>query len=258
MADNDPSQPVKNTNAAIKLTLSWKALAIVLAVCLATAVYFWKPWQNSSGSRKITVSGSYTVKAEPDLFTFSPYFQESGDDVVAVQSSVDKKVTEVVNKLKELGVDEKNIQASSNNYAEPSYLEKDTSVPSGEKQSVTTNLTIILTDKDLSQKVQDYLKSSGAEGATTPYTSFSTNKQKELESQARNEAVSDAKAKAEQTAKELGAKVGKVIEIKDTGNLAYPLAYGKGGDLAATESTVPILGGQQEFTFTVEAIFAIR
>ena len=70
-------------------------------------------------------------------------------------------------------------------------------------------------NKDLAQKVQDYLTTTDPIGQVTPSATFSQGKQKKLENEARAAATKEAKAKAEQMAKNLGFTVGKVKTIND-------------------------------------------
>ncbi len=80
----------------------------------------------------------------------------------------------------------------------------------------TMTLTVtVRDDKDLAQEVQDYLVTTSPSGSITPQVSFSSAKQKVLETEARNKALKDAKSKAEASVKELGAKLGRVITVSD-------------------------------------------
>ena len=118
-------------------------------------------------------------------------------------------------------------------------------------------------NKELSQKVQDYLLTTNPKGSITPQPSFSTAKQKELEDKARTEAVADARKRADTTANGLGTKIGKVLEISE-GNSGgvYPISMMGGAAMSADGSvekqSLAIQPGQDEFSYTVSVTFALK
>ena len=193
---------------SIKLN-AWIICAVLLIANLVT-IGFWQPWNNNSiSSRTIAITGSTTIQAEPDQFVFSPYYQKEGADKTAINTELSDLSKTIVEKLKALGVSDSAIKTDVNSYEYNIYY-------GGTGNSTTTlYITVTLTDKTLAQKVQDYLVTTSPAGSITPQISFSTSKQKQLESSARTDALNDAKAKAEASAKQLGAKLGKVISVTD-------------------------------------------
>ena len=123
------------------------------------------------------------------------------------------------------------------------------------------NLTITVSDKDLAQKVQDYLLTTGPSGQVTPQPGFSESKRKELEDKARDEATKDARSKAEQIAKNTGAKLGKVQSIQDGGNLGQPvpLIYeDKSVSSSDSKQSLQIQPGENELRYTVSVSYYLR
>lgn len=224
-----------------------------LALLAATVgLLIWStPWSEGGEVRKISVSGLGTVKASPDSFVFSPTYEETGTDTSALLASMTAKANEVTDKLMELGVAEEDIALQSSAYNQK-WLD------TGDDQTVSFYLTISVDDKELSQKVQDYLLTTNPAGAISPFPTFSDAKQKDLEKQAREKAIADARSKAETIAEETGVRVGKVITI-DEGSY--------GGDVVTLESrsgvsdsslSLPILTGKQEVTVSVTVSFEIK
>jgi uncharacterized protein YggE len=130
---------------------------------------------------------------------------------------------------------------------------------------VTSNsLTIKVSDKELSQKVQDYLVTTSPFGQVTPYASFSDEKRKSVESSVRSKAIADAKSNAEQTASELGLKVSKVVSISDPQNGVVMPMFTKAADMAVgvaeagTQSSLPVLSGKQDITYVVQVTFELK
>lgn len=229
--------------------------AILLAVIVAMLIV-WKPWNVSTTSKRtITISGEATQKSEPDEYQFSPSYIEKGSDRATTQKNLIDKVNQVITKLKELGVAESDITLNSSTY--------DNYYNDGTNEVTSNSLTVIVSNKDLSQKVQDYLITTSPQGQITPYPTFSTDKRKQLEDDIRVKAIADAKKKASQTASELGAKLGKVVSITDQNNGVMPMAYGGAVSAMAIEdkatvSTLPVLSGKQEVSMTVEVVYEIK
>ncbi|HEU5122014.1 MAG TPA: SIMPL domain-containing protein, partial [Candidatus Saccharimonadales bacterium] len=87
---------------------------------------------------------------------------------------------------------------------------------------------------------------------------FSDARQRELENQARDKAVQDARTKAERTAKDLNASLGNVLEVKDTARFGgIPIAR---DGVGTTESTtnLPVTPGKNSVTFSVDVVFELR
>jgi hypothetical protein len=253
-----------NVNAnTVNLKLDLRYVVIFLLVVIAGMLAFWRPWSSStSADRTISETGDATIKATPDEYVFYPSFESTVSDQTAAKAEVTKTTNEVVDKLKELGVKEEDLTLTVYGYDDYDYTMM--YYPSGEpdKFTASASIEIVVSDKDLAQKVQDYLDTTSAKGQLTPQAQFSESKQAELESQARQEAIDDAKAKAEQSAGLLGAKVGDVLTVSEgSGFDIYPLMR-SGTDATAEDiavsSTLPILPGQNEFSYTVSVTFALR
>ena len=240
-----------------KISLDLRIVTIVLLVIIGILVFLLKPWEPTTSDRTITVSGESSTKTEPDEYQFSPTYQKKGTDRVAIQQELTAKINEIVAKLKELGVDESDITLASSTY--------DNYWNDGTNEITSNSLTISVNNKELSQKVQDYLLTTAPEGQITPYATFSTKKRKEVESTLRSEAIADAKQKAETMVADLGGKVGKVITINDNSSGGvFPMigrAEMSGSAMAVSDSAVsslPILSGKQELNYNVEIIYELR
>lgn len=240
-------------NVTKKALLS--ATYLVLLTAILGLLIWSQPWNasKSSETRKITVSGQATVESEPDLYVFSPYFEVKGTDQEAVRQEISTLANESVNAIKDLGVEEKDITLDASSYDRWYWDDGDEGV-------LNAYITIKVRDKDLAQKVQDYLTSSSAKGQLTSQESFSEDKQKVLESQATEAAIADARGKAEAQARLFGAKLGDVIEVKQNDEVSA-LPYRGIAELQVTDSadtSLPVLPGEQEFTKTIQVVFELR
>lgn len=238
-----------------KMNIDLRIVSAILLVLLIASVVLWKPWQSDS-TRTIVISGEASQKAEPDEFQFSPTYQQKGTDRATIQKELAEKVNAIVSKLKELGVDESDITLASSTY--------DNYWNDGSNEFTSNTVTVVVRDKELSQKVQDYLLTTAPEGQVSPYPTFSTEKRKSVEDQVRTEAIADARKKAESTVSELGAKLGKVVTIEDqAGGGIFPMmGRAEGGmavsDIAVSSSSLPVLPGKQDINYTVRVTYQIK
>jgi uncharacterized protein len=234
-----------------------KYLQILLLIAIFGLVLWSKPWSNSSNiaERTITVTGESTIKATPDEFTFYPYFQETGTDQEEIKTSLTSKANETVQKLKELGVEEKNITVDASSYDRWYYREDETG-------SLSISITIVVPAGDVVQKVQDYLLTLDVKGQISPQATFSQAKQKELDAQAVEEASNDAKSKAETQANLFNAKLGKAIKITQGSDSIF-LGYGYDTVSSSVQEdgaslSLPVLPGQNEYKQTVTVVYELR
>jgi uncharacterized protein YggE len=239
------------------LVLSLLAVA-VLATMLVSG--------SSSGEvRTVSVSGQATLKAVPDEYVFNPTYSFSNNNKDAALADMTKKSEEVTSGLKKLGVDSTAINTNSNGYDSPKYPQPAMMPDSAGSDNTTYSLqmTVTLSNKDQVQKVQDYLLTTSPSGAVSPQATFSTAMRKELESKARNEATKDARSKADQSANNLGFKVGKVKSVDDGSGFGGIMPYDVSGSTAMTreDSTAPSLAvqpGENEFNYSVSVVYEIR
>ncbi len=242
---------------------AWIICAILILANLIT-IGLWQPWVDKSTSdRTIAITGSTTIESAPDQFVFSPYYQKEGTDKTAINKEVSDLSKTIIAKLKALGVKDSAIKTEVNSYDYGMYYAQ-----SGNDTSTSTlNLTVTLKDKTLSQKVQDYLATTEPSGSVTPQITFSTAKQKALESQARSESLADAKQKAETSASQLSAKLGKVIKVTDVAsNSVTPFpwmmgsaekAIGSSADSGASTSYT-IQPGLNEYSFSIAVTYELK
>lgn len=237
---------------ATKLTIDLRIIIGILLVVIGGMFAVWKPWQGTT-ARTVDISGTGSIKAEPNTYVFSPMYQKKGSDRAAIQAELITQVNGVIARLKELGVAESDITLASSTY--------DNYYNDGTAEVTSNNLTISVENKELVQKVQDYLATTSPQGQISPYANFTTEKRKALEAEARLAALKDARSQAESTAKELGLKIGKVIKVGDqqSGGV-YPLAYGEKMMPidASASSGVPVLSGKQEISYTVAVTYELK
>jgi uncharacterized protein YggE len=262
--ENQPttqSESSKREKQTIKIEFNvWWIVAILLAVII-TMIVVWRPWEGQSEGRTVTVSGTTTVKATPDEYTFNPSWQFKNADKSVALNDATEKSTDVVSALKKLGVADSKITTNLGGWE--NYYYYDSALG---KHTYTLTIGVVVPNREIAQKVQDYLTKTEPTGQVTPTATFSQPKQKELESEARTAATKEARAKADEMAKNIGFKIGKVKAINDQGsgggvvfgsNRAVSL-MAQDSVTSSSEASISVQPGENEIEYTVEVTYFIR
>lgn len=242
----------------LTLNLSLKGvLAFVVAFVLGFSLSWWSPWSDSE--RSVSVNGEATLSAAPDEFVFTPYYQKTAATRTEATTAVRTLGDQVVAKIKELGVEESMIKTDISAYDFSIKPEGQTT----DEFQATYAVTVTLSDQELAQKVFDYLLTTESIGAVSPQTTFSDDTRARLKSEARKNAVNNARIQAEEIAGELNKKVGDALSVEEISgfDFDYPFAV-DGRDMASspggTETTTQILPGEQDLTFNVKVVFVLN
>jgi uncharacterized protein YggE len=249
---------VVNAKNKLNLQIDLRIVVGILLAVIAAMLVAWAPWNTSPRSDEtILVTGETVLKAEPDEYTFSPVFQFNNADKTLALSQATKKGEEVVASLKKLGVSESDIKTHLDGYEDKRVAET-----GSDGFTYTFTATIVTDNRELAQKVQDYLTSAGAQGSVSPYATFSEAKRKELEKLARDEATKDARAKADQSAKNLGFSVGRVKSVEDGVGFGDVVPYAEGRavalDSGASSAGLTVQPGENELRYSVIVYYYVR
>ncbi|HEU5187231.1 MAG TPA: SIMPL domain-containing protein [Candidatus Saccharimonadales bacterium] len=243
-----------SSNQKVNLALDLRFVVAALIIVIIAMLLVWRPWSGAN-DRTIEVTGEATLKAVPDEFVFYPSYTFKNADKNAALAELAKKSDEIVAKLKELGVSESGIKTNTATSYDTQLMPDSTVKEDG----YTLQLTVTVGSQELAQKVQNYLVTTTPTGAVSPQPTFSKAKQKELEFTARDRATKDAKQKAEQTATNLGFKLGSVKIIRDGAGFGgiepYPARL-EADQL--TRSGLDLHPGENELSYTVTVTYFIR
>ena len=258
-ASSNHSEPQKNKT---KLIIDYRIISLVLLLTIIAIVFVWRPWSpKTNNDRTVSVTGEASVTATPDEYIFSPSYTFKNNDKTIALANLTKKSNEITEKLKTLGVADKDIKTNSSGY-DYNYFYDD----SAKQATYTLMYTIKVSKTELSQKVQDYITTTSPLGEVSPQASFSDAKRKELENQARDKATKEARAKADQSAKNLGFKVSNVKSVTDGsgfGNIyqPYPFATASNAinDMAKdSSSSLVVQPGENKLQYSVSVVYFIR
>lgn len=251
---NIQSPNVKNK---LSFSLDYKVIVFVLLAIIAAMLVMWKPWSaTAANDRTIEVSGEAKILAEPDEFVFYPAYEVLNADKQAAINELSQKSSGIVNKLKSLGVSDNKIKTDTSGYENFYYGAPD----KPQLPTYTLRLTVTVSTRDTSQKVQDYLVTTSPSGAVSPQPSFSETKAKELESKARDQATKEARTKADQTARNLGFRVGRVKSVQDGNGFGQitPMRSSAAQDIAGSSAGLAVQPGENEIRYTMTVVYYIK
>ena len=239
------------------------AIAAVFILAFSAVSYVGAYSRSVASTHSFSVSAEGEVVGIPDVarFTFSVITQ-GGKDSSSLEKENAEKVNKAVACLKDSGVEKKDIKTESYNltprYTSCYYRAGETCLPSeitGYEISQTTSVKA----RDFS-KVGDLLSGVVLSGANSVSSlSFEIDDQTALENTARSEAITKAREKARQIAKEGNFRLGKLLSVNESNNYPYRL-YGMGGGVAEAvpSAKVSVEPGSQKITITVNLTYEIK
>ncbi len=161
-----------------------------------------------------TVSGKGEITAIPDTATLSLGVTKKANTIQAAQDQVNTIINKLSNDLKSLGVDSKNIKTT--NYSVNPEYDYTTGNQKLTGYNVDTNLQIKITPIDKANQAIDLATKDGATDIGGIQFGLADDKQKQLENQARQQAIDDAKSKAQTLSHQSGIRLGRIVDVQET------------------------------------------
>lgn len=243
-------------------------LAVFLAVETLSA---FKDLRSPNEARStIVVTGEGEAFATPDIANFTYSVSADGDSVGEAQSIVTEKTDTILEALKELGVEEKDIRTTDYSVY-PKYIYESTvcspgfycpqgrQVPDG--YTVSHSVSVKVRNTDDAGKALALVGENGATNVSS--LMFTIDDPNSISEEARSLAISDAKAKAEVLADSLGVSLGRIVDFNDNTYNPWPYAVrNAGGSFAVSEDaampspTIPT--GENKVTSNVTITYEIR
>ncbi len=218
----------------IKQTL----LSTVITFAAVLAVIYFFPWDNVNWgtvsmrpSEVITVTGYAESQEGNQQSSFTAGVSAVGDDKQVTIDEVNKKVADIVEKVKAFGIVDTDIKTQNISIyqnQEPYTSEGGVSKSRLGQWNVSNNVEIILRDVARVDEFSTLLASTGANNVWGP--NFTTGDSREAQKALLAGAIENAKSKAEEAAKATGKKLGKVLSITEAGaDSGYPMSmYDRG------------------------------
>ncbi len=206
----------------------------------------------------VSVRGTGSVSAKPDIANMQVGVQIQNKSLDAAQSEAATKMDAAMKKLKEAGVDDKDVSTAQYN-VEPVTTYHENQPPEVTGFRVTNILNVKLRDISKAGKVIDDLVSSGAN--TIYGLSFGFSDPAALVTQARDQAMKDAGAKADQLARAGGVGLGTPILIEEGLQNVPPVPLDAAPSAGIARGAAPptqINPGQQEVKVEVNVVYSIK
>ncbi|MCC2630876.1 MAG: hypothetical protein K0S38_685 [Candidatus Paceibacter sp.] len=261
--NQETMRPVRNAAIALLVVGS-----IFLAAQTVLAVKSWKLTDDKAGSPEITVSGKGEAFAVPDIATFSYTVTEEGKTVKEAQDKATPKTNAILAFLKGEGIVEKDIRTVGYD-AQPKYdysrkiCPANSICPSSPTiVGYTVSQTIEIKVRDTA-KAGDILSGVGSKGVSTVSgLNFTIDDEDKITAEAREQAIADAKAKAEVLAKDLGVKIVRIKTFQENSG-GIPRFYDakatlEVGNQSAVAPSPEIPMGENKVTSNVQITFEIR
>ncbi len=228
-------------------------------------------------SNTISVTGTGDAYAVPDVATFSFTVNENAKTVSLAQSQATDKINSALKAVRDGGVADKDIQTTSYNISPhydyqnaicpaiasvngtPVYCPPGKQTLTGYDVSQTITVKIRNLDKagDLFASIGS-LKVDNINGLT-----FSVDNPDTIQGQARSLAISNAKAKADTLASQLGVSLVRVVSFTEDSGGSYPrpIMYAMTGAVASSDKAViapEVPTGQQKVSDNVSITYEIQ
>jgi uncharacterized protein len=218
-------------------------LSFILATCALTFA------QAHAADKLVTVAGEATVAVAPDTamirigVTSQDKTAHEAGDVNA------KQMTSVLAAIKDAGVADRDIQTSRLSL-QPQYDPNKAGTARLTGFQATNQVTVRIRDIDKLPAVLDHAISAGANEMSG--IEFVVSEQSKLLDQARDDAIADARRKAELYAKAAGAKLGRVVSITEEGSSPPPRPM-----QAMRAGAVPVAPGEQTLRAVVTVSYEL-
>lgn len=206
----------------------------------------------------LMVSGEGKAYIKPDIAILTLGLRTEGAKSVNVVQQNNAKMNDIIQAVKDLGIDEKDIKTTLYNLS-PLYNYTEAKGRIFQGYSLDQQITVKVRDFD---KISDVLDKATSKGATNVSDlQFTLDNPETAKAEARQKAIDQAKQKAADMAKSAGLRIMRLVNISENYNNYPQPVYGMGG--AAMEKSISSIAprietGQQEIDVTVNLTYRVR
>ena len=234
-------------------------IGLVLAISLLLVGCETQETTGANGSQQtgVWVSGTGKVTAVPDVAILILGVEAQEKTVKEAQSEAASAMTAVVAALKTNGVADNDIQTQWYNISPVMKWVEDTNEQITIGYKVTNMATVKIRDISKAGATIDAVAEAGGNLTRINSINFTVDDPTAYYNQAREKAMQDANAKAEQMATLAGITLGKPTYISESGGYIptpyYLKDYAEGGS-----ANTPISPGELDITLSVQVAYAIE
>lgn len=215
---------------------------------------------DSSQQTGVWVTGTGKVTVVPDIAILTLGVEAQASTVMEAQGDAATAMTEVMAVLTANGVAEKDIQTRWYSISPVTKWIDDYREQITIGYRVTNTVTAKVRDIDKTGTIIDAITAAGGDLTRVQGISFTVDDTDAYYDEAREKAILDAMAKAEQMASVANVALGKPIYISEMSSSMPPIPY-PGRDYIYDEAvgaTTPISAGEMEISITVQMVYALQ
>lgn len=220
------------------------SLFVITAAALA-------PLHARAAEKLVTVTGEATVAVAPDTAVIRIGVTSQGMTARDASEANAKQMTGVLAAIKDNGIADRDVQTSRLSL-QPQYDPNKSGTARLLGFQVTNQVTIKIRDIDKLPAILDRAIAAGANEMSG--IEFIVSEQSKLLDQARNDAIADARRKAELYAHAAGVKVGQVVTISEEGSSPPPRPMVQ----AMRAGAVPVAPGEQMLKAVVTVSYELQ
>jgi len=204
-----------------------------------------------AAERLVTVTGEATVAVAPDAAAIRIGVSSQGRTAHEASDANSKRMAAVLSAIKDAGVADRDIRTSRLSL-QPQYDSSKPGPPRLLGFRVTNQVSIKIRDIDQMPAILDRAIGAGANEMSG--IEFVVSEQSKLLDQARDEAIADARRKAELYVKAAGGKLGPVVAITEEGATPPPRPL---ATVRAAAGAVPVVPGERELKAAVTVSYEL-
>jgi len=208
----------------------------------------------------LAVVGTGTANAEPEVARITFGVELRGDDPATLVDEGAEKIDRAVAAAQEMGVADEDVRTTGYSLWVENVYDPEKGVPTGEViYHLSHYVKLTLRDLDVVGELLATVVEAGAN--TISEVSFTVEDPEALVEQARQQALEDAGARAQQMAEGLGIALGKPISVAETGG-GFPVPVERGiggGGMVMEEVAAPSISpGAFSVSVSVQIVYEIR
>ena len=207
----------------------------------------------------IWVSGQGEVTATPDIATLSLGVEVQAESVATAREQAAEAMDEIMAVLADNGIAEKDIQTQHFSIYPVTRWDKDDEEQVIVGYRVTNTVSAKIREIDKAGTIIDTVAAAGGDFTRINSIYFSVDDPSDYYEEAREEAMADAKAKAEQLAELAGGSLGKATYISESSYA--PSSVYRGVDVYEESAMAPetsISPGEMEISLSVQVAYTIQ
>jgi hypothetical protein len=248
----------------ISMNRRGRLLAAVFVAVVAVAAVACKPQTtvtvqapDANQQSGISVSGTGRVTVTPNLAILNLGASVTSKTVADAREQAAQSMQAVVDAVKAKGVDAKDIQTTSFNIS-PQYNYTQDKGQEIVGYQVTNLVTVKVRNLDSVPDIIDAAAQAGGNDVRVNNVQFTVENTDQFLTQARDEALKNAKEHAQTLADAAGVKLGAPRSISESTNVPGPVMYAAPAAAPDRSTQTPISQGEQELTVTVSVVYSIQ